>query len=38
MTNDSQIVAVMRREGIIYLATNDADFGRIPNIAIRTPE
>ena len=37
LTNDSLIVAVMRRERITYLATNDADFRRIPNIAIRNP-
>jgi predicted nucleic acid-binding protein len=37
MTNDSLIVAVMHRERIPYLATNDSDFERIPNIAIRMP-
>lgn len=38
LTNDSLIVAAMQREGITYLATNDADFTRIPGIAIRFPE
>jgi predicted nucleic acid-binding protein len=37
MTNDSLIVTVMRRERITYLATNDADFEGIPNIAMRLP-
>lgn len=37
MTNDSLILAVMRRERITYLATNDADFERIPDIAMRLP-
>ena len=37
MTNDSLIVAVMNREKIRYLATNDTDFDRIPNIALRVP-
>ena len=37
LVNDSLIVAVMRRERIPVLATNDADFERIPGIAVRTP-
>lgn len=37
MTNDSIIVAVMKREKIDYLATNDADFARVPGIAVRIP-
>ena len=37
MTNDSIIVAVMEREKIRYLATNDADFQRVPGIAVRKP-
>jgi predicted nucleic acid-binding protein len=37
MTNDSIIVAVMKREKIQFLATNDADFERVPGIAVRTP-
>ncbi|MEM7124694.1 MAG: type II toxin-antitoxin system VapC family toxin [Chloroflexota bacterium] len=37
MVNDSLIVAVMNREKIQHIATNDADFERIPNIAVRTP-
>ena len=37
MTNDSLIVAVMRRERIAYLATNNSDFERVPNIAVRFP-
>jgi predicted nucleic acid-binding protein len=37
MTNDSIILAVMRRERIHYLATNDTDFERIPGIIIRMP-
>lgn len=37
MTNDSIILAVMKRERIQHLATNDADFERIPGIAVRVP-
>lgn len=37
MVNDSLIVGVMQREGITYLATNDPDFGRIPDLAVRFP-
>ena len=37
MSNDSLIVAVMDREKIRHLATNDRDFSRIPHLAIRTP-
>lgn len=37
MVSDSLIVAVMRREALQFLATNDADFERIPRIAVRTP-
>jgi len=37
LTNDSLIVAAMQRERITYLATNDSDFERIPNIAVRLP-
>jgi predicted nucleic acid-binding protein len=38
MVNDSIIVAVMKREKIQHLATNDADFERVPGIAVRNPE
>jgi predicted nucleic acid-binding protein len=38
MTNDSLIVAVMRRERMTILATNDSDFARVPDIAVRLPE
>lgn len=37
MTNDSLILAVMQRERIHYLATNDTDFQRVPGIAVRVP-
>ncbi len=37
MANDSLIVAVMRREHIPYLATNDPDFERVPGLAVRMP-
>jgi predicted nucleic acid-binding protein len=37
MVNDSLIVAVMQREGVTYLATNDPDFGRVPGLAVRVP-
>jgi predicted nucleic acid-binding protein len=38
LTNDSLLLAVMRREQIHYLATNDPDFERVPGIAVRQPE
>ena len=37
MVNDSLVVAVMQRERIRYLATNDADFERIPDIGVWMP-
>lgn len=37
MVNDSIIVTVMKREKIHHLATNDADFERVPGIAVRNP-
>lgn len=37
LTNDSLIVAVMQRERIPHLATNDPDFERIPGIAVWRP-
>lgn len=37
LTSDSLLVAAMQRERIPYLATNDSDFERIPNIAVRMP-
>ena len=37
LVNDSLIVAVMRRDGLQILATNDPDFERVPGIAVRTP-
>jgi predicted nucleic acid-binding protein len=37
LVNDSLIVAVMQRERIQVLATNDVDFEHIPGIAVRTP-
>ena len=38
MTNDSLIVAVMKREKIQHLATNDIDFQRIPDITVCLPD
>lgn len=37
MTNDSLIIAVMSRENIRHLATNDRDFGRVEGIMVRLP-
>jgi len=37
MVNDSLIVAVMERERIPFLATNDPDFARVPGLAVRMP-
>jgi predicted nucleic acid-binding protein len=38
LVNDSLIVATMRREHISLLATNDADFERVPGIGVRIPQ
>jgi hypothetical protein len=35
--HDSVIVAVMQRERIPLLATNDGPFERFPGLAVRTP-
>lgn len=37
MVNDSLIVAVMERERLDFLATNDPDFERVPGLAVRVP-
>ncbi len=37
MVNDSLIVAVMEREKLGFLATNDPDFERIPGLTVRVP-
>ncbi len=37
LVSDSLIVAVMRREALQILATNDPDFEHIPGISVRTP-
>lgn len=37
LVNDSLLVAVMQREHIQFLATNDTDFARIPGIVVRMP-
>lgn len=37
MVNDSLIVAVMQRENLGFLATNDPDFARVPGLAVRVP-
>ncbi len=38
LVNDSLIVAVMQRERITTLATNDPDFTRVPGLDVRTPQ
>ncbi|NJN66433.1 MAG: type II toxin-antitoxin system VapC family toxin [Chloroflexaceae bacterium] len=37
LVNDSLIVAVMQREHIQFLATNDPDFKRVPGIGVCLP-
>ncbi len=37
LVNDSLIVAVMQRERMQFLATNDSDFERVPGIAVCRP-
>lgn len=38
LTNDSLLLAVMQRERIHYIATNDPDFDQVPGFAVRQPE
>jgi predicted nucleic acid-binding protein len=37
MTNDSLVLAVMKRYKVIHLATNDRDFERVPDIKVWAP-
>jgi predicted nucleic acid-binding protein len=37
LVNDSLIVAVMQREGMKFIATNDSDFERVSGIAVCMP-
>lgn len=37
MTNDSLVLAVMKRHKVIHLATNDRDFDRVPGIQVWAP-
>jgi predicted nucleic acid-binding protein len=37
LTNDATIVALMRRHGLIHLATNDDDFDRVPGLVVLKP-
>ena len=37
MTNDSLVLAVMKRHKVTDLATNDRDFGRVSEIKVWTP-
>ncbi|MEM7536298.1 MAG: PIN domain-containing protein [Chloroflexota bacterium] len=37
LANDSLIVAAMKKEQIRHLATNDRDFGRLPDITVWYP-
>ncbi len=37
LTNDSLIVAVMRREGLVHLATHDRDFERVDGLKVWMP-
>ncbi|OGO41183.1 MAG: hypothetical protein A2Z04_09140 [Chloroflexi bacterium RBG_16_57_9] len=38
MTNDSLVLAVMKRHKVIHLATNDRDFERVPEIKVWAPK
>jgi predicted nucleic acid-binding protein len=37
LTNDSAILALMRRHGLTHLASNDDDFNRIPDLTVWKP-
>ena len=37
LTNDSVILAVMRRHKLVHLVTNDDDFKRVPGIKVWMP-
>lgn len=37
LTNDALIVAVMQDHGLVHLASNDADFDRVPGISRYAP-
>ena len=37
LTNDAMILAIMRRHGILNIATNDDDFDRVPEIMVWKP-
>lgn len=37
LTNDAVIVALMQREGLTHLVTNDDDFDQVPGITIWKP-
>jgi predicted nucleic acid-binding protein len=37
LTNDALIVAVMQDHGLTHLASNDADFDRVPGITRYAP-
>jgi predicted nucleic acid-binding protein len=37
LTNDAMVVALMRRQGLSILATNDDDFSGIPGLTIWSP-
>jgi predicted nucleic acid-binding protein len=37
LTNDSMIVAAMREYGLSFLASNDSDFERVPDITVFKP-
>ena len=37
LTNDALIVAVMRANGLTKIASNDADFDRVPGITRYAP-
>ncbi len=37
LMGDAEIVAFMRRDGVLHLATNDDDFDRVPGITVWKP-
>jgi predicted nucleic acid-binding protein len=37
LTNDALVIALMQDQGLTYLASNDADFDRIPGIIRYAP-
>jgi len=38
LTNDAIVIALMRRQGLSHLVTNDDDFDAVPGITVWKPK